>query len=140
MNSDNTNCTTTDHHPVYLPSACETTATGPTSSLRSNLANRPYAEDSSFIAESKRQTQRARILALLISSTGWISLPELLALAICRYSARIFELRRQGYLIEMEFRTVGGRQISFYRLQQPALPFRSVPGKSRRLNTCQKES
>jgi hypothetical protein len=90
--------------------------------------------------ESKRQTQHGRILALLLTSPAWIPLPHILALGICRHSARIFEVRRLGYVIEMEFRTVGGQQMLFYRLRQPALPFRSVPDQSRRLDLCQKES
>jgi hypothetical protein len=50
---------------------------------------------------STRKTQRGRLLGKLRSRTGhWFPLPEILALGIAQYSARIFELRRLGYRIE----------------------------------------
>jgi hypothetical protein len=49
----------------------------------------------------QRLNQRERILELLRSHDGaWVPLPEILALHIAQYAARIFELRRAGYQIE----------------------------------------
>src|ERR1017187_1434179 len=61
-------------------------------------------------------TQRSRILGLLICARGsWVPLPEILALGIAQYNARIFELRRLGFSIQSYqegarsfFRLVGG--------------------------------
>ena len=47
------------------------------------------------------KTQRDRILGLLIEARGeWVPLPEVLALGIAQYNARIFELRRLGFNVE----------------------------------------
>jgi hypothetical protein len=48
-----------------------------------------------------RPRQRDRILALLKDrAPAWIPLPEILALGIAQYNARIFELRSLGHRIE----------------------------------------
>ncbi len=60
-----------------------------------------------------RPRQRDRILALLKAhEPAWVSLPEILALGIAQYNARIFELRSIGHRIES--RQQGDR--SWFRL------------------------
>jgi hypothetical protein len=45
-----------------------------------------------------RQTQRGRILALLVTARGgWVALP---ALGVAQYNSRVLELRRLGFRIE----------------------------------------
>jgi Helix-turn-helix domain len=52
-------------------------------------------------SSSTRNTQRSRILELLIDARGsWVPLPEILELQISQYGARILELRRMGFIIE----------------------------------------
>jgi hypothetical protein len=65
-------------------------------------------------------TQRGRILGLLIGARGsWVPLPEILALGIAQYNARIFELRRLGFSIQSY--QEGAR--SFFRLVRgPSMP------------------
>jgi hypothetical protein len=47
------------------------------------------------------KTQRSKILALLVQARGaWVPLPDILALGIAQYNARIFELRRLGFAVE----------------------------------------
>jgi hypothetical protein len=49
----------------------------------------------------QRQTQRDRIIRLLVEARGgWVPLPRILDLGIAQYSARIFELRRLGFAID----------------------------------------
>ncbi len=48
-----------------------------------------------------RPCQRDRLLALLKSrAPAWVPLPDILALGIAQYNARIFELRGLGHRIE----------------------------------------
>jgi len=48
-----------------------------------------------------RLLQRDRLLALLKNRVpNWVPLPEILALGVAQYNARIFELRRLGHRIE----------------------------------------
>jgi hypothetical protein len=48
-----------------------------------------------------RGTQKQRMLEKLQANYGqWVPLPEILALGIAQYGARLFELRRAGYEIE----------------------------------------
>jgi hypothetical protein len=47
-----------------------------------------------------RYTQQQKVLDLLKSKKGeWVALPEILALGIAQYNARIFDLRRRGHII-----------------------------------------
>lgn len=72
---------------------------------------------------SARKTQQARVLRLLIEAHGeWVSLPEILALGIAQYNARIFELRRLGFLVEnrTETDTRMGARHSWFRLLNPS--------------------
>src|SRR5438874_2056209 len=73
------------------------------------------AKDNSSRIDS-RNSQRGRILRLLIEARGgWVSLPEILALGIAQYNARVFELRGLGLKIEN-------------RRRQHCSEFRLVPG------------
>lgn len=75
---------------------------------------------------SGRNTQRAKTLGLLIKAKGgWVPLPEILALGIAQYNARIFELRALGFNIEnrSETNTETGARHSWFRLvSSPAVP------------------
>lgn len=71
------------------------------------------------VADS-RNTQRGKILALLIAAHGdWVPLPKIQTCA-AQYAARLFELRRAGFPIpppRMEI--VNGQRHSWYRLMRP---------------------
>lgn len=65
----------------------------------------------------RRPKQSARLLAFLRARAGqWVPLPEVLALGIAQYNARVFELRRDGHVIENRTETVGGQKRSWFRL------------------------
>jgi hypothetical protein len=72
---------------------------------------------------STRQTQRDRILRLLIEANGsWVPLPHILALGCAQYGARILELRRLHFNIENRIERVDGLRRSWFRLlNSPAL-------------------
>ena len=66
-----------------------------------------------------RTTQRTRILRLLQSRVGqWVPSYELAAIAL-QYSARVHELRRQGYNIENKAQNVNGQVHGAFRLVLP---------------------
>lgn len=67
---------------------------------------------------SHRDTQRERVLALLKAHEGrWVPLPDILALGIAQFGARILELRRSGHVIENRIeRDDNGIVHSWYRL------------------------
>lgn len=61
-------------------------------------------------------SQRARILRLLIESRGnWIPSPEIAACAQ-QYNARLFELRRLGFVIVNRTAERDGVRLSWFRL------------------------
>lgn len=66
-------------------------------------------------------TQTGRIVEFLRSRKGqWVPLPEILALRISQYSARIYEARhRWGLNIENRIETVNGQKLSWFRLIEP---------------------
>lgn len=59
--------------------------------------------------------QSERILSLL-RGNGWVPLPELLALGIAQYNARIFSLRKSGFVIENRTVWHGRQRHSAFRL------------------------
>jgi Helix-turn-helix domain len=66
-----------------------------------------------------RPRQRDRLLALLKSrAPDLVSLPDIIALGIAQYNARIFELRRLGHHIESKQK--GSR--SWFRLVTASAP------------------
>lgn len=66
------------------------------------------------------QDQCGRILQLLAGANGgWVPLPEILALGVAQYAARVHELRRRGHAIENKTQWVGGVRHSWYRLGAP---------------------
>ena len=78
------------------------------------------------------KTQRARMLGRFIEAKGgWVALPEILALGIAQYNARIFELRALGFNIENRSETdaeTGARHSWFRLLNSPAAqPQKSEP-------------
>lgn len=65
-----------------------------------------------------RDTQRNRILAVLQAASGQeVSLPEILALHISQFGARILGLRREGYIIKNRTEHIHGEVHSWYRLE-----------------------
>lgn len=95
-----------------------------------------------FSPQSK--TQASEILRLLQDARGaWVPLPDILALGIAQYSARIFELRRElrptGRDIQNKTGRVNGKRHSWFRLvespapqQPPAPPKKEIPWAERR--------
>ncbi|HEV2522582.1 MAG TPA: hypothetical protein VGT24_09390 [Candidatus Acidoferrales bacterium] len=62
--------------------------------------------------------QAEKLLALLRSAHGaWVALPDILALGIAQYNARIFELRKR-FTIENRTEIVDGVRHSWFRLVQ----------------------
>lgn len=65
---------------------------------------------------SARATQQERLLALL-TGRDWVPLPEILALGIAQFGARIKELRAAGHPIVNRRESCGGVVHSWYRLE-----------------------
>jgi hypothetical protein len=79
-----------------------------------------------FSPQSK--TQRAAILRLLIDARGaWVPLPQILALGIAQYNARLWELRRLGFVIENKSESADGARHSWYRLVSSPTPPAPTP-------------
>jgi len=66
----------------------------------------------------QRVIQRERLLSFLDSRKGvWVSLPQILALGIAQYGARIFELRHTFKKnIQVKIENVGRERHTYYRL------------------------
>jgi len=72
-------------------------------------------------APPSANTQRGRILAVLLEARGeWVSGPRIFRLA-AQYSARIHELRKLGFAIENMTKLVDGQRHSWFRLVRPAV-------------------
>jgi hypothetical protein len=56
---------------------------------------------------------------LLERPNQWIRLPEILALGIAQYGARILENRRKGLVIENRTMWVGSKRHSWFRIVVP---------------------
>lgn len=68
--------------------------------------------------QSKRKTQRSRIVALLIAAKdSWVPLPEVMRCGGAQYNARILELRQIGFPISNRIEVVDGVRHSWYRLE-----------------------
>ena len=66
-----------------------------------------------------RENQRQRILTLLRAARGrWVPLPEILALGVAQYGARIWELRRAGFNVENRCEHVGHTRHSWFRIAE----------------------
>ena len=75
---------------------------------------------------SDRQTQRARLLALMMEAkayswvepdSGWVDARDFpQKLGILSYTRRLFELRQEGWDIRIEDKYVGRQRITRYRL------------------------
>ena len=74
---------------------------------------------------SNHNIQRSRLLECLISARGGeVELPEILALGIAQYNARIYELRKLGFRITNRTERIAGVVHSYFRLElgeQPTL-------------------
>lgn len=68
------------------------------------------------LAPESSSSQRARILRLLIEARGTeVPLPEIAECA-CQYGARIFELRKLGFVILNRTEDIDGSRRSWFRL------------------------
>lgn len=65
--------------------------------------------------KDSRSTQRDQLLALFLPDRE-VPLPEILALGIAQYNARIFELRRLGFRIKNRTKEINGVKHSWFRL------------------------
>jgi hypothetical protein len=63
-----------------------------------------------------RKNQRQQILDKLIAAGTWVSALELAAISL-QYSARVRELRLDGYAIENRVKIAGGRKVGEFRLR-----------------------
>lgn len=68
--------------------------------------------------KNHRTSQCERLLQLLLENRGrWVPLPEILKVAGSQQSARIFELRRDGWRIENKLlRVVDGARHTAFRI------------------------
>lgn len=65
-----------------------------------------------------RRNQQHKILELLAAARGnWVPLPQMLALKISQFGARILELRREGHIIRNKTEHKDGQVLSWYRLE-----------------------
>lgn len=71
--------------------------------------------------ERRKPTQEELLLLLLAAANArgveWVPLPDILALGIAQYNARIHYLRRAGHDIENKTETVDGTRLSWFRLR-----------------------
>ncbi len=64
--------------------------------------------------------QQRKIVGFLLERPNqWIRLPEILGLGIAQYSARIWETRRLGFVIENRTAWVGSKRHSWFRIIVP---------------------
>jgi hypothetical protein len=69
-----------------------------------------------------RKSQRSEILRAFLNAPGReVALPELLQIA-AQYSARIFELRKQGFRITNRIKVVDGVRHSWFKLESSPAP------------------
>ncbi len=88
-----------------------------------------------------RQTQRGRILGLLVGARGsWVGLPEILDLHISQFGARIKELRALGFDISNRMETVDGEKRSWYRLVPGPTHANELPSPYKPLTAPQQDS
>ena len=77
--------------------------------------------------KDSRNTQRAKILAELVSAHGeWVPLPRFTRHA-AQYNARVYELRRMGFTIQNKTRDVNGARHSWFRLESSPSDIRITP-------------
>src|SRR5229473_982937 len=68
-------------------------------------------------SRSNHSTQRAKILTELVSARGeWVPLFKVTQHA-AQYNARVFELRRMGFVIRNRTRDIDGVRHSWFRLE-----------------------
>ena len=69
-----------------------------------------------------KHTQQAKILSLLVAACGgWVSAVELSKISL-QYSARVKELRKQGFQIKNRVEVVGRTKHGYFRLiSEPVL-------------------
>jgi hypothetical protein len=64
------------------------------------------------------EIQRDKLLRMLREAEGkWVPLYDILNLGIAQYGARVFELRKLGFLIENKVKQVDGVRYSWFRLK-----------------------
>jgi hypothetical protein len=73
------------------------------------------------VATNSRTTQPAAILGVLLRARGdWVPLPQILALGIAQYGARIHELRKLNFQIENRQENRDGKRHTWFRLRMAA--------------------
>ena len=71
-------------------------------------------------SRSNHSTQRAKILAELVSARGeWVPLYRVTQHA-AQYNARVYEVRRMGHVIRNRTREIDGVRHSWFRLEPGA--------------------
>jgi hypothetical protein len=106
-------------NPVETQARCsDSKSDGHLCPIEKTVVNFRSAELVQAARDDSRKSQRARILGLLLDAHGaWVPLPEILELHISQFGARIFELRRLGFLVENKIqRDDSGTVHSSYRL------------------------
>ncbi len=82
-----------------------------------------------------RATQRELILSMFQrANSAEVPLTAILQLKISQFGARIFELRREGYVIKNRTEHINGAVHSWYRLESSP---DEIAGESLRVNTRQ---
>jgi hypothetical protein len=70
-----------------------------------------------LVSADSHKNQRSKILAELVRAKGGeVPLPEILALNIAQYSARIHELRKLGFRITNRTEVRDGKRCSWFKL------------------------
>jgi hypothetical protein len=79
------------------------------------------------VKTDSRGTQRAKILAELVSAHGdWVPLYRVTQHA-AQYNARVFELRRMGFVIHNRTRDIDGVRHSWFRLEPGSAEHTTAP-------------
>jgi len=96
--------------------------------MQSENITQTRASSNKIQAPESANTQRGRILNLLISARGgWVPSPDIAACAQ-QYNARLFELRRLNFQIENRVAEQNGARLSWFRLvASPAQAEPSTP-------------
>lgn len=71
-----------------------------------------------LMSQDEYTGQHAKIMSLFKSRQGqWVPLPDILALGVAQYNARILELRRLGEQISNKTEVVNGQKHSWFMWQ-----------------------
>jgi hypothetical protein len=94
---------------------------GPAAGYRECAASSKWCRGG-IVTHSPSHTQRSAILHLLqAAQPGWVPAPALAKISL-QYSARIFELRKEGWTISNRVVSVSGKKHGSFRLGPPETP------------------